>query len=102
MTRLLLTVLLLDLEVDSHLFNICAAVLSLLPLLLYISPVLLSQRQGRQSLLMRIYLTQYSMRENPVYTVQLRDSGYPLACSATCPEELPGFGDSAGEITKKL
>lgn len=38
------------------------------------------------------------MRENPVYTVRLRDSRYPLACSATGPEELPRFGDSAGEI----
>ena len=41
-----------------------------------------SQCHKGQSLLMRIYLTQYSMRQNPVYTVRLRDSRYPLACSA--------------------
>lgn len=35
------------------------------------------------------------MRQNPVYTVRLRDSRYPLACSAAGPEELPGIGDSA-------
>lgn len=51
-----------------------------------------------QSLLMRIYLTRYSIRQNPVYTVRLRHSGYPLACSAAGPEELPWFGDSAREI----
>lgn len=50
---------------------------------------------------MRIYLTQYSMRENPVYTVRLRDSRYPLACSATGPEERLRFGDSAREIMRE-
>lgn len=38
------------------------------------------------------------MRQNPVYTVWLRHSRYPLACSAAGREELPRFGDSAGEI----
>lgn len=93
----------------------CTVILSLLPLLFYsilfssllfFSPLFyypsaFSQCQGRQSLLMRIYLTQYSMRENPVCTVRLRDSRYPLACSATGPAELPSFGDSAREITRE-
>lgn len=57
-----------------------------------------SQCHGGQSLLMRIHLTQYSMRQNPVHTVRLRDSRYPLACSAAGPEELPRFGESAREI----
>lgn len=45
---------------------------------------------GGQSLLMRIYLTQYSMKPNPVDTVWLRRSRYPLARSAAGPGEAPG------------
>lgn len=33
--------------------------------------------------------------------MRLRDSRYPLACSAPGPEELPRFGGSAGKITRE-